>query len=135
MLLALALTHRPIGFPEAALTPPQIADALCLSDALVEQFPAVESLSISFLQSTPGDGYPAASESWEPSKGDRLGCSNGACLKGGVAIAALLSPIVATAQIKAVRKQPCSGQERMGNGAFRPCANVFMISVELRYTA
>jgi hypothetical protein len=105
-----------------------------LPDALAQEFPAIESLSISYLQSTPGDGYPGTSVSWDPSKGDRLECTNSACLKGGVPIAALLSPIVATAQIKAVRKKPCSGQERTTTGDFRPCANIFMIAVELRYT-
>lgn len=117
------------------MTSRPIAEDLSLSDALVTEFPSVESLSISYLQSTPGDGYPGTSVSWDPSKGDRLECLNTACLKGGVAIAALLSPIVATAQSKAVRKKPCSGQERMTNGEFRPCANVFMIAVELRYVA
>ncbi|MEQ1581605.1 MAG: hypothetical protein ABL964_13515 [Steroidobacteraceae bacterium] len=111
-----------------------VAEPLSLSDALAQEFPSIESLSISYLQSTPGDGYPGTSVSWDPSKGDRLECSNSACLKGGVAIAALLSPIVATAQAKAVRKKPCTGQERMANGDFRPCANQFMIAVELRYT-
>ncbi len=105
-----------------------------MPDSLAQEFPSVESLSISYLQSTPGDGYPGTSISWDPSKGDRLACSNSACLKGGVAISALLSPIVATTQIKAVRKKPCSGQERLTNGDFRPCANVFMIAVELRYS-
>lgn len=110
-------------------------EPLSLSDALAQEFPSIESLSISYLQSTPGDGYPGTSVSWDPSKGDRLECLNSACLKGGVAIAALLSPIVAAAEVKAVRKKPCSGQERLTNGSFRPCANQFMIAVELRYTA
>jgi hypothetical protein len=116
------------------MTPSPAAESLCLSDALAQEFPSIESLSISYLQTTPGDGYPAASVTWDPSKGDRLECSNSACLKGGVAIAALLGPLVATAQGKAVRKKPCAGQERLNNGTFRPCANQFMIAVDLRYT-
>ncbi len=117
------------------MTPSPAPEALCLPDALAQEFPGIESLSISYLQSTPGDGYPGTSVSWDPSRGDRLECSNSACLKGGVAIAALLSPLVATAQAKAVRKKPCTGQERLTNGSFQPCANQFMIVVELRYTA
>lgn len=108
---------------------------MCLPDALAQEFPSIESLSISYLQTTPGDGYPGASISWDPSKGDRLECSNGACLKGGVAIAALLSPLVTTALAQAVRKKPCTGQERLADGSFRPCGNQFMIAVELRYLA
>lgn len=106
---------------------------MCLSDALAREFPSIESLSISYLQTTPGDGYPGSQVSWDPSKGDRLECSNAACLKGGVAIAALLGPLVAATESQAVRKKPCSGQERLSNGSFRPCGNQFMIAVELRY--
>jgi len=96
-------------------------------------FPTVETVGISYLEATPGDGYPAASLTWEPLQGDRLPCSNRACVKGGVWVQAVLAPLVATGQAKAVRKTPCSGQERVHPDGFKPCPNSFMLAVSIGY--
>jgi hypothetical protein len=100
---------------------------------LARAFPSVEEIAISYLQATPGDGYPGSSYTWDPARGDRLTCSSDACLEGGVSVSMLISPIVAMNQTKAVRKLQCGGQERLHTGAFRSCRNIFMIAVDIRY--